>query len=185
MTARGTSATSKMRMVRRHRAVSLAGVIEVALPPRWRTGGGAGTAATRTRLGAFGPVRHDDGVLIAVDVRPQQTAGTLTDGRNTCPHKGCDGQLRCWGYARTRCVRVIGEIGETHRPHHGRCRRRGRFTGSRVGRVLPRRVAMRPAVSDTVASSRSRRRSVPVAGRPPAGMGGESDTADVRLISTR
>ena len=53
---------------------------------------------------------------------PQQIPGALNAGLVACPHTGCDGRLRRWGYARTRRVRVAPGITETHRPRRGRCR---------------------------------------------------------------
>ena len=76
-------------------------------------------------------------MLLILD--PQLTACALTTGVVACPHEGCDGRLRRWGYARTRRVRVAPGISETHRPHRGRCRSCGRTQVLAWARSYPRR----------------------------------------------
>lgn len=70
---------------------------------------------------------------------PQQIPGALSAGVVACPHDGCRGRLRRWGYARTRRVRVAPGKSETHRPHRGRCRSCGRTQVLVWARSYPRR----------------------------------------------
>ena len=70
---------------------------------------------------------------------PEQIPGALNAGLIACPHTGCGGRLRRWGYARIRRVRVAPGKTETHRPHRGRCRSCGRTQVLVWARSYPRR----------------------------------------------
>ncbi len=70
---------------------------------------------------------------------PSAAARDLAAGVLVCPHAGCGGQLRPWGHARLRHLRLGPGRVETHRPRRGRCRCCGRTQVLAWARSYPRR----------------------------------------------
>ena len=93
------------------------------LTPRWWS-----------RLRVASP-RLVGGVLIFTKAPAQRVADDLVTGRMRCPR--CDGQLRLWGYARSRWIRDRTRL-ERIRPRRARCN-----ACERTHVILPDRTLLR------------------------------------------
>ena len=114
----------------------------------WKCGGAGCNTNSPFPVGGL-PVRLTGWSAMLLFHDPDKAASELTAGRLGCPHQGCEGVLRPWGYARLRRLRVAPGRGDSHRPRRARCRSCRRTQVLAWARSYPRR----PDSVETVGSA--------------------------------